>query len=149
LFVVDKILLKTILIGITEILSRRVAQFSFYYVYWVVCPSSIYQFWLYLWYFHTLPLCGCQWFVENFPPNSINMLSIRNSNMLIMKTKFKQWWSTNPPISTKWTITSHLNSLNIKKKYHDIWWIKEYDVHCTFVNHVNVCVCKTYLMSVL
>jgi hypothetical protein len=24
-----------------------------------------------------------------------------------MKRKFKQWWSTNPPISTKQTITSH------------------------------------------
>ena len=27
----------------------------------------------------------------------------------IMKRKFKQWWSTIPPISTKQTITSHLN----------------------------------------
>jgi len=30
---------------------------------------------------------------------------------LIMKRKFKQWWST---ISTKWTITSHLMLWNIK-----------------------------------
>jgi len=35
-----------------------------------------------------------------------------------MKRKFKQWWSTIPPISTKWTIISHLNSLNIKKPRH-------------------------------
>jgi len=28
--------------------------------------------------------------------------------VLIMKRKFKQWWSSIPPISTKWTITSHL-----------------------------------------
>jgi len=27
----------------------------------------------------------------------------------IMKREFKQWWSTTPPISTKWTIASHLN----------------------------------------
>jgi len=26
-----------------------------------------------------------------------------------MKRKFKQWWSSIPPISTKRTITSHLN----------------------------------------
>jgi hypothetical protein len=32
-----------------------------------------------------------------------------------MKRKFKQWWLTIPTISTKWTITSHLNSLNTKK----------------------------------
>jgi len=26
-----------------------------------------------------------------------------------MKWKIKQWWSSIPPISTKWTITSHLS----------------------------------------
>jgi len=30
-----------------------------------------------------------------------------------MKRKFKQWWSTITPISTKWTITSHLTQLSI------------------------------------
>ena len=33
----------------------------------------------------------------------------------IMKRKFKLWCSTIPPNSTKWTIASHLKSLNIKK----------------------------------
>jgi hypothetical protein len=33
----------------------------------------------------------------------------------IVKIKFKQWWSRIPPISTKQTITSHPNSLNINK----------------------------------
>jgi hypothetical protein len=32
-----------------------------------------------------------------------------------MKRKFKQWWLTMPPTSTKRTITSHLKSLNTKK----------------------------------
>ena len=32
-----------------------------------------------------------------------------------MKSKFKQRWSTIPPISTKQTVTSHLSSLNTKK----------------------------------
>jgi hypothetical protein len=32
-----------------------------------------------------------------------------------MKRKYKQWWSTIQPISTKLTITSHLNLLNTKK----------------------------------
>jgi len=36
-------------------------------------------------------------------------------DMLFMKRKFKQCWSTIRPISTKQTITSHLNSLNIKR----------------------------------
>ena len=31
-----------------------------------------------------------------------------------MKRKFKQWWLTVPPISTKWATTSHLSSLKIK-----------------------------------
>ena len=33
---------------------------------------------------------------------------------------FKQRWSTIPPISTKQTITSHLNSLNTKQGDHDM-----------------------------
>jgi len=33
---------------------------------------------------------------------------------------FNQWWITIPSISTKRTITSHLNSLN-RKQYHVIW----------------------------
>ena len=35
-----------------------------------------------------------------------------------MKRKFKQWWSSFPPISAKQTITSHLNSLNTKWPWH-------------------------------
>jgi len=37
-----------------------------------------------------------------------------------MKRKLKQWWSTIPPISTKRTFTSHLNSLDTNK-YHAKW----------------------------
>jgi hypothetical protein len=36
-------------------------------------------------------------------------------NCLIMKRKFQQGLSTIPSISTKWAITSHINSLNTKK----------------------------------
>jgi hypothetical protein len=36
------------------------------------------------------------------------------SNILI-KRKIKEWWSIIPSVSTKWTTTSHLKSLNIKK----------------------------------
>jgi hypothetical protein len=43
-------------------------------------------------------------FVQRIVPNSL-------LNM-IMKRKFKQWWSTILPILTKRTITSHLNSLS-------------------------------------
>jgi len=32
-----------------------------------------------------------------------------------MKRKFKQWWSTIPPISTKRTIASHLKQLKKKR----------------------------------
>jgi hypothetical protein len=34
---------------------------------------------------------------------------------LVVKGKFKQWWSTIPPISIKQTTTSHFNSFNTKK----------------------------------
>jgi hypothetical protein len=35
------------------------------------------------------------------------------SFVYIMKRKFKQWWSTIPPILTKRTITSHLKSYEV------------------------------------
>jgi hypothetical protein len=35
--------------------------------------------------------------------------------MLFMERNYKHWWSTIPQISTKWTTTSHLKSLNTKK----------------------------------
>jgi len=38
-----------------------------------------------------------------------------------MKRKFKQWWSSIPPISTKRTTTSHLNWTYWSQKDHDIW----------------------------
>ena len=41
-------------------------------------------------------------------------------NLYCEGKQFKQWRSTIPPISTKRTITSHLNSLHIQKT-HDIW----------------------------
>ena len=39
-------------------------------------------------------------------------------SLYIMKRKFKQWWSAIPPISTKWTFTARLKSLNTKKLWH-------------------------------
>ena len=36
-------------------------------------------------------------------------------NFWTMKRKYKQWWSTIPPISTNRTISSHLKSPNITK----------------------------------
>ena len=36
-----------------------------------------------------------------------------------MKRKFNQWWSTIPPISTKWATISHLKPPN--KQKHDIY----------------------------
>jgi hypothetical protein len=38
------------------------------------------------------------------------------------KRKFKQEWSSIPSISTKQTITFHLNSLNTKKKASELRW---------------------------
>jgi hypothetical protein len=43
-------------------------------------------------------------------------------NIKIMKRKFKQWWSTIPPIATKQTITSRFNSLNNKKERTTKMW---------------------------
>ena len=47
----------------------------------------------------------------------------------IMKRKFKQWWSSISPISTKRRITSHLNSLNIKRPPHMTLEIQVWDKH--------------------
>jgi len=38
-----------------------------------------------------------------------------------MKGNFKQWWSSIPPISTKWTFTSHLNWIHWTRKDHNTW----------------------------
>jgi hypothetical protein len=41
---------------------------------------------------------------------------------IILWKEILNWWSSIPPISTKWTITSHHNSMNFEHKiYHDIW----------------------------
>jgi len=41
----------------------------------------------------------------------------------VMKIDFKQWWWSVPPISTKQTVTSHLNWARWaqKPRRHDIW----------------------------
>ena len=45
---------------------------------------------------------------------------------LVVKGKFKQWWSTIPPISIKQTTTSHFNSFNTKKiPWH---WTMEFEI---------------------
>jgi len=46
------------------------------------------------------------------------LLFIVQFGQMIMTRKFKQWWSTISPISTKRAITSHLISLNTKKRRH-------------------------------
>ena len=43
-----------------------------------------------------------------------------NITAVLMKRKFEQWWATILPISTKRTVTFHLNSLVIKI-CHEIW----------------------------
>jgi hypothetical protein len=42
--------------------------------------------------------------------------------LFIMRSKFKQWWSSIPPMSTKQTITSHLNWTHWtqKRQWHDV-----------------------------
>jgi hypothetical protein len=57
-----------------------------------------------------------------------------------MKRTFKEWWSTIPPISTKGTTISHINSLNTKKTY-DIGYpvtSLEQAQQCGGVKFVNV-----------
>jgi hypothetical protein len=55
------------------------------------------------------------------------------SFLFFMKWKFKQWWSSIPPISTKQTTTFHLKSLNTKD--HNIWCWKSRSWLC-FVLYV-------------
>ena len=57
-----------------------------------------------------------------------------------MKTKLKQWWSPIPPISTKWTITSHLKSWNIKTLTYEVgnpdhvFYLCSWNVYCKKYN---------------
>ena len=41
-------------------------------------------------------------------------------NISYMKRKFKQWWSTTPSISTKRTITSHLEPFSTQKDHRSL-----------------------------
>ena len=58
------------------------------------------------------------------------------------KRKFKQWWSSIPPVSTKRTITSHLNWTHWTHKDHDMWrlesrsWVRT-DTNMCGVKSVN------------
>jgi len=61
----------------------------------------------------------------------VNVLS---SSSFIINRKFRKRWSTIPPISTKLTITSHLNSLNIKIPRHMTLEIQD----LTWDRHKNV-----------
>jgi hypothetical protein len=76
------------------------------------CPNQILEFILYG--PNKVLLVLCQWtgailfyYFHLFILASVHVFPYR-----IMKRKYKQWWSTIPSISTKRTITSHLNSLN-------------------------------------
>ena len=68
----------------------------------------------------TVITCFCTFFVNwNLYKNDKNVqrlciinLWLHNFTCYIMKRKLKQLWSTIPPILTKRTITSHLNSQN-------------------------------------
>jgi hypothetical protein len=48
----------------------------------------------------------------------VALSTIKQTNKL---WKVNKWWSTIPPISTKPTITSYLNSLNMKGPRHITW----------------------------
>ena len=52
--------------------------------------------------------------------NLMNTYVVQTGHSVFMKKTFKQRWATMAPESTKWTITSHFNSLYIEKD-HDIW----------------------------
>ena len=95
------------------------------------------------------------------PPSTSFMCGIMITfQIVIMKRKFKQWWSTIPPISTKWTITSHLKHTKsplIRRWISRSWfrigtnmggWTSKWDlnppfliigspmaIHCTYINN--------------
>jgi hypothetical protein len=67
------------------------------------------------------------------------------SFLFFMKWKFKQWWSSIPPISTKQTTTFHLKSLNTKD--HNIWCWKSRSWLC-FVLYVCLLLCYCIVLFV-
>ena len=75
---------------------------------------------------------------NNVLTENINGTNVCQNISLLMERKFKQWWSIILLISTKRTITSHLNSLNIKKKqdirfcHTLVWWLINLCFWCYF-----------------
>ena len=77
---------------------------------------------------------GQRWFLLIL----VELLTITNINKNHLSSKFIEWWSTIPPISTKiishfnslsdgqqfhqYQITSHLNSLNDGQQFHSMSW---------------------------
>jgi len=53
-----------------------------------------------------------------------------------MKRKFKQWWSTIRPISTKRTITSHLGVMNIWRCFKYVNWMNHKDILLISHHHI-------------
>ena len=86
-------------------------------------PYFLYFLYLIWWTHFTRSTCSmyCRLSVNNYVYPSI-FLHIHGHGVYltlscsIMKRKFKQWWSTIPPISTKQAFTSDLNTLNMKKR---------------------------------
>jgi hypothetical protein len=63
------------------------------------------------------------------------------SNHWTYKIKFKQWWSTIQPISTKRTSTSHLKPLSVKRPRHMWRWKSRFWLrNGTFVEIFYICI---------
>ena len=74
----------------------------------VYASFHFHTFLLYTWVFSSSQYCRYLWFT--FSCNHHPVLSnVIYDHYNVIKRKFKQWWSSIPPISTKRTTISHLN----------------------------------------
>lgn len=73
-----------------------------------VCLTGILSEKVYLQYFVVFSWDIC------FPPH-INLYHKANIHHCLKLWKESKWLSTLPPISTTWTVTSHINKSNVKK----------------------------------
>ena len=58
---------------------------------------------------------GSLWVLQRSEEHTSDIAESGVKHQNSVQFNLKQWWSTIPPISTKWTTTSHHQSLNINK----------------------------------
>jgi hypothetical protein len=86
-------------------IDRCLSFCTFSFGHCVVCSSSIYGFWLFLWYLQTLLIVPSFESITLLLGKEYKWMShVRRISSSIMNRTTKQWWSTISPVTIKRTI---------------------------------------------